>query len=101
MEVPFDTVNIGYSMIPLYKRLPNTNIWDLSLRQNYHGQVLNRSWPIRDERQYLLLNGTKKQFGCFTHAQMFRIFDSMVVPIVKFGAEVWGYAYSSTVERIS
>ena len=42
----------------------------------------------------------QKSFGRFQHYEMFKLFDVMVVPILTFGAEVWGFDYCETIEQV-
>ena len=39
-------------------------------------------------------------FGHFVHKESFKLFDSMVSPILTFGAEIWGYEYSTVIEQV-
>ena len=40
------------------------------------------------------------KFGRFPAQEYFRIFDSMVKPILVYGSEIWGTEYSETIERV-
>ena len=40
------------------------------------------------------------QFGYFEHKDIFRLFDSIVQPILCYSSEIWGYRYCETIERI-
>jgi len=40
----------------------------------------------------------QQKFGFFSHRDMFKLYDSMVVPILCYGAEVWGTSYSKATE---
>ena len=31
---------------------------------------------------------------------MFKLFDSMIVPILTYGAEIWGHTYSKDIEKV-
>ena len=42
----------------------------------------------------------QKPFGHFSQQEMFKLFDSMVVPILTFGSEIWGFSYSEEIERV-
>ena len=42
----------------------------------------------------------QKQFGYFNPKQAFKIFDAMIVPILCYSAEIWGYQYSECIERV-
>ena len=44
--------------------------------------------------------GFQKQFGHFTPADAFKLFDTMVKPIACCGAEIWGYRYSDEIEKV-
>ena len=41
----------------------------------------------------------QKPFGYFSHSDTFKLFDSMVTPILTFGSELWGFAHSEIIER--
>ena len=34
------------------------------------------------------------KLGVFDHKALFKIFDSLVVPILCYGSEVWGYEWA-------
>ena len=40
----------------------------------------------------------QRKFGCFKNEEIFRLFDSMVKPILCYGSAVWGTEYSDIVE---
>ena len=40
------------------------------------------------------------KFGYFLHNEYFKLFDAMVLPILTFGAELWGYEYSDIIENV-
>lgn len=42
----------------------------------------------------------QRQFGYFPVNDIFRLFDSIVKPILCYGSEIWGYEYSKTIEKI-
>ena len=42
----------------------------------------------------------QKYFGYFNYNEHFKLFDSVVKPILPHGAEIWGYHYSKIVERV-
>lgn len=42
----------------------------------------------------------EKPFGKFCHKEYFKIFDSMVIPILTYGSEIWGYDTKKCVEQI-
>ena len=39
-------------------------------------------------------------FGQFSHTYMFKLFDTMVVPILTYGAEILGHTYSKDIEKV-
>ena len=39
-------------------------------------------------------------FGQFSHTDMFKLFESMVVPILTYGAEIWCHTYSKDIEEV-
>ena len=40
------------------------------------------------------------KLGVFEHKAFFKIFDSLVVPILCYGSEVWGYEYQRKIEQV-
>ena len=46
------------------------------------------------------ISGFQKQFGHFTPAVAFKLYDTMVKPIACCGAEIWGYRYSEEIEKV-
>jgi hypothetical protein len=42
----------------------------------------------------------QKYFGYFTINEAFKLFDSMVSPILTYAADIWGYQYSQQIEQI-
>ena len=60
-------------------------------------------------QQTLAMQGTKalacilrfqKTFGHIEPTDMFKIFDTMVKPILCYGSEIWGYRYAEKIERV-
>ena len=45
------------------------------------------------------INSYRYMYGPLTHYDYFKVFDSMVKPILCYGSELWGYSYRSTVEN--
>ena len=61
------------------------------------------SWSKLDAQALKSINCIKhyqKYFGYFNYNEHFKLFDSMVKPILVHGAEIWGYHYSKIVERV-
>ena len=46
------------------------------------------------------LKNYQKSFGYFLYTDTFKLFDSMVTPILSFGSEIWGYEYSNVIEQV-
>ena len=42
----------------------------------------------------------QKHFGYFHHHEAFKLFDSVVKPILTYSAEVWGYQYCEQIENV-
>ena len=42
----------------------------------------------------------QRQFGFFQPKDIFKLFDSIVSPILCYGSEIWGYESSKTIEKI-
>lgn len=38
-------------------------------------------------------------FGQFSHQDMFKLLDSMLVPILTYGTEIWSHSYSLDIEK--
>ena len=42
----------------------------------------------------------QKHFGHFHYKDAFKLFDAMVVPIICYSSEIWGYQYSKVIEKV-
>ena len=42
----------------------------------------------------------QRNFGNFSPNEIFKLFDSIVQPILCYGSEIWGYEYSKQIEKI-
>ena len=42
----------------------------------------------------------QRQFGRFCPNDIFKLFDSIVRPILCYGSKIWGYEYSQTIEKV-
>ena len=54
---------------------------------------------VQATKAIFVISRYQKQFGYFTHDNAFKLFDSMIVPILTYSAEIWGYEYSSQIEK--
>jgi len=54
---------------------------------------------VQATKTIFVRNMYQKQFGYFTYDSAFKLFDSMIVPILTYSAEIWGYEYSSQIEK--
>jgi len=54
---------------------------------------------VQATKAIFVISRYQKQFGYFTHDSAFKLFDSMIVPILTYSAEIWGYEYSSQIEK--
>ena len=41
----------------------------------------------------------QRNFGRFNPKDMFKLFDTMVKPILCYGSEIWGFTYSEVIEK--
>ena len=42
----------------------------------------------------------QKHVGYFDQPEIFKLFDTMVTPILTYGAELWGFQYSPQIENV-
>ena len=42
----------------------------------------------------------QKKFGYFVLIDQFKLFDSMVKPILLYGGDIWGYEYADEIEKV-
>ena len=59
-----------------------------------------RKLAAQARKAVFCIRNYQRKFGYFKHEEYFRLFDSMVSPILCFGSEVWGYEYSSVIESV-
>ena len=59
-----------------------------------------RKLAAQARKAIFCIKNYQRKFGYFLHADMFRLFDSMVKPILCYGSEVWGTEYSDVIESV-
>ncbi len=42
----------------------------------------------------------QRNFGYFDYQDIFKLFDTMVTPVLCYGAEIWGYEFSEQIESV-
>ena len=42
----------------------------------------------------------QKNVGYFEYTELFKLFDTMVTPILTYGSEIWGYKYAHIIENV-
>ena len=59
-----------------------------------------RKLAAQAKKAIFCIKNYQTKFGYFKHDEIFRLFDSMVKPILCYGSEVWGTEYSSIIESV-
>jgi len=72
------------------------NILGLCLPPSYHGQRLE----TKATKALLNILKYQRSFGYFAPDEAFKLFDSLVLPILCYSSEIWGYDYSETIEKV-
>ncbi|MEW8546755.1 MAG: reverse transcriptase family protein, partial [Candidatus Thiodiazotropha sp.] len=52
------------------------------------------------KRALFTLYNVQNKLGSFSHVEAFKLFDTMIVPILTYAAEIWGYEYSTPIEKV-
>ena len=52
------------------------------------------------QKALVMLKQVHSKLGGLAVKPAFKMFDQMVVPIITYGAEIWGYEYSKDIERV-
>ena len=55
---------------------------------------------VTSKKGNISIKSYQYKFGYFLHNEYFKLFDPMVLPILTFGAELWGYEYSAIIENV-
>ena len=50
------------------------------------------------QKSIMLISNYQRKFGYFHHNDIFKLFDSMVIPILCYGGELWGFEYAQQIE---
>ena len=89
--------------------LLNGNAVNVTSVYKYMGIVFTPKLSWTKAKEKLALQAQKSinafksfriMFGRFPAQEYFRIFDSMLKPILVYGSEIWGTEYSETIERV-
>ena len=76
---------------------------------NYLGLIFSSRLSWSPAKRNLAAKGIKslysiqsviRKLGGFSVANAFKLFDSIVVPVVCYGSEVWGFELSECIERV-
>ena len=57
------------------------------------GQAIKEFTAGKANKAVSMIRRVMWKLGVFEHKALFKIFDSLVVPILCYGSEVWGYEY--------
>lgn len=52
------------------------------------------------KKSFMSLRRRTRLLGNLSYEHFFKIFDTMIVPILTYGAEIWGYQTYETIERV-
>ena len=78
----------------------NTSTWVSYLRPSFRGSKANRKLAAQARKAIFCIKNYQRKFGYFKHEEIFRLFDSLVKPILCYGSEVWGTEYSTIIESV-
>ena len=59
-----------------------------------------RKLAAQARKAIFCIKNYQRKFGYFKHEEIFRLFDSMVKPILCYGSEDWGTEYSTIIESV-
>ena len=51
-------------------------------------------------RALFTLYNVQNKLGTFSINDAFKLFDTMILPILTYAAEIWGYDYSIQIEKV-
>ena len=52
------------------------------------------------QKSIMSISNYQRKFGYFHHNDIFKLFDSMLKPILCYGGELWGFEYAQQIESI-
>ena len=55
---------------------------------------------LQAQKSIFQIKQYQRAFGKFNHKEYFKIFDSMVLPILTYGVEMWGFEYKNCIEQV-
>ena len=76
-----------------------TYIWVFTSQQNWNGQRQQQHWHNKHQRPYLLYIYERKCDGLPLVAAM-ELFDKMILPVLFYGAEIWGSKEWPVIEKV-
>ena len=56
--------------------------------------------PFNQKKSIACIFCYQKSFDLFPPQDIFKLFDSIVRPILTYGAEIWGYQYVEKIEKV-
>ena len=55
---------------------------------------------IQAERSIMSMLKMQHSVGYFEFSELFKLFDTMIKPILLYGSEIWGFEVSDTIENV-
>ena len=51
-------------------------------------------------KSIILMLKLQNSVGYFEYSELFKLFDTMIKPIILYGSEIWGFEVSNTIENV-
>ena len=59
-----------------------------------------KSLATQAKRAIITMSKLQSAIGYFEHQEFFKLFDSIIKPILTYGAEIWGFEESSCIKNV-
>lgn len=74
--------------------------WEFISPRNLFGRKQKKCWHTRQAKRFVEFFSTNDNLDFFYPNDIFKLFDSIVSPVLCYGSEIWGYEFSKVIEKI-
>ena len=90
----------GFIRVCEFRQLPAISIWVCFFTPKLIWTKAKEELAAQTRRALFTLYNVQSKLGTFSTTEAFKLCDIMILPILTYAAEIWGYDYSIQIEKV-